>query len=99
MLHYTATELLAVLLLCSGAAGSAPSGPWDSFNFAPETRLVRPTAVHLLSGSVQNARNLISSSGKAEFSNGSWVTLDFEKEVCPLCFVCNLFASNICIEY
>lgn len=81
-LHHSAPGFLAFSLLLRGAAGSAPSGPWDSFNFAPKTRVVRPTAVNKLSGSVQNAKNLISSSGKATLSNGSWVALDFGKEVC-----------------
>lgn len=81
MLCRTASGLLAVFLLSSSAAGSAPSGPWDSFNFAPATRVVRPTSVHQTGGSVQHVSNLVLSTGKATLANGSWVALDFGKEV------------------
>ena len=64
------------------ALASAPKGPWDAFNYAPESRLVRPTGVFQTVGSVDSASELVSETGAASISgNGSWVTLDFGKEV------------------
>ena len=64
------------------AWAAAPSGPWDTFNLAPASRVVRPTAVKESHGSVQNGRGLLTGTGKATFSgNESWLTLDFGKEV------------------
>lgn len=76
--------LLAVFLLSGAVAGSAPSShgaPWDSFNFAPKSRVVRPTALHAINGPVQHASNLLTNSGKATLTNGTWAALDFGKEV------------------
>ncbi|KAL5523451.1 hypothetical protein ACEPAG_7624 [Sanghuangporus baumii] len=69
-------------LLTAIALASAPRGPWDAFNYAPEGRLVRPTGVFQTVGSVNNATELLSETGAASVTgNGSWVTLDFGKEV------------------
>lgn len=82
--------LLAVFLLSGAVAGSVPSshgGPWDSFNFAPKSRVVRPTALHAINGPVQHASNLLTNSGKATLTNGTWVALDFGKEVCTCLWI------------
>lgn len=74
---------LVVASLCAGLSfASAPSGPWDAFNYAPESRIVRPAAVFRLHGNVENASDLISSSASAMLNgSGSYVSLDFGKEV------------------
>ena len=60
---------------------AAPSGPWDQFNYAPDSRTVRPVSVHSSNGSVQDGSSLIESNGKAKLSGrGSWIALDFGKE-------------------
>ncbi|KAF8893301.1 hypothetical protein BD779DRAFT_1041290 [Infundibulicybe gibba] len=60
-----------------------PSGPWDAFNFAPSSKLVRPATIHSTNGSVQNAAGLVhDSAGVATLSgSGSYLVLDFSKEV------------------
>ena len=75
--------IYASLLYAASVLGLAPKGPWDSFNLAPRTRIVRPTGVHSQQGNVKNS-NLLLQDGKnaAVFgSTGSWVALDFGKEV------------------
>ncbi|EKM80982.1 hypothetical protein AGABI1DRAFT_37827 [Agaricus bisporus var. burnettii JB137-S8] len=75
------TSFIAVVLIAADAFGLAPHGPWDQFNFAPESRISRPTQIHSIQGNVQNADALISS-GTANFNgNSSFVTLDFGLEV------------------
>jgi hypothetical protein len=72
----------AVVSFASVVCGSAPSGPWDTFNLAPAARVVRPTAIKETSGSVSNGRGLLTEDGRATLSgNESWLTLDFGKEV------------------
>ena len=80
--------LLVALAATVGAWGAAPSGPWDAFNLAPESKVVRPTAVKESHGSIQNGKALLTSSGRATFSaNESWLTLDFGKEVCHSAYI------------
>ncbi|KAL5485523.1 hypothetical protein ACEPAI_8165 [Sanghuangporus weigelae] len=75
-------RLVLSSLFTATALASAPKGPWDAFNYAPESRLVRPTGVFQMVGSVNNATELLSETGAASITgNGSWVTLDFGKEV------------------
>lgn len=83
------TAMRGIMLLAALASGvsfawaTAPSGPWDTFNLAPATRVVRPTSVKKSHGSIKNGNALLTSSGQAIFSaNESWLTLDFGKEVC-----------------
>ncbi|OBZ74807.1 hypothetical protein A0H81_05206 [Grifola frondosa] len=68
---------------CDGSTGSAPSGPWDVFNYAPESRTVHPRSVRETSGAVSNAEGLLAQgTGGATLSgNSSWITLDFGFEV------------------
>jgi hypothetical protein len=73
----------------SGVLALAPAGPWDAFNLAPASRVVWPTAIHGVTGTVDTPENLIGDNGFATISgNGSFVTLDYGKEV--------LFLSAIC---
>ncbi|THH04410.1 hypothetical protein EW145_g5548 [Phellinidium pouzarii] len=77
------SKLLVLFLACCGlTSASVLSGPWDAFSYATDSRTVRPTSVFKTEGSVLNAIGLISPAGEATLqSNGSWVVLDFEKEV------------------
>lgn len=69
---------------------AAPAGPWDAFNYAPESRTVYPSAVRQVEGSVVGAENLVGGGGEGGSAvlegEGSYVVLDFGKEVrfrCP----------------
>ncbi|KAH9476632.1 hypothetical protein JR316_0010545 [Psilocybe cubensis] len=74
--------LLFVLLRLELSCASAPSGPWDAFNLAPESKTVYPAAIHSSHGSVKNSNLLVKNKGKASLStNGSWIALDFGIEV------------------
>ena len=75
--------LLSFLLLGTYTGCSAPSGPWDEFNFAPESRTVYPRAVWGTYGNVTNAENVISDGSLTLSGNGSYVALDFGYEVTP----------------
>ncbi|KAI0921965.1 hypothetical protein AcW1_004197 [Taiwanofungus camphoratus] len=72
---------LIVLSFVQFVRGSAPSGPWDSFNYAPVSRTVEPRAIRLLNGTVIGAESLISRGSATLASGGSWVTFDFGLEV------------------
>lgn len=81
----TMLHLVLSLLLLRYASASAPSGPWDAFNYAPKSKTVYPAGIHSISGTVNNAQRLVHNSGSATLSgNGSWVALDFGVEVRPL---------------
>lgn len=75
--------LVCLLLYALSCSAKAPSGPWDAFNYAPTTKTVGPVAIHSTNGSVVGASGLANStSGNATLSgNGSYVVLDFGKEV------------------
>lgn len=69
---------------------TAPAGPWDAFNYAPESKTVYPSAVRQVQGNVVAAENLVGSGGEGGSAvlegEGSYVVLDFGKEVrfgCP----------------
>ncbi|KAF9523611.1 Six-hairpin glycosidase [Crepidotus variabilis] len=74
---------LFILTFVSGPSlGSAPSGPWDAFNYAPASKTLYPTAIRVVSGTVKNQNLLIGNKGSATLSgNGSYVALDYGKEV------------------
>ncbi|KAI0314054.1 Six-hairpin glycosidase [Amylostereum chailletii] len=75
-------SLSFVLFPASLAWAAAPAGPWDEFNYAPESRTVYPTAIYRVHGTVENASDLAGNQGSATLSgNNSYVTLDFGKEV------------------
>ncbi|TFK45478.1 glycoside hydrolase family 78 protein [Heliocybe sulcata] len=69
--------------LATSCVARAPSGPWDVFNYAPASKTVYPARVYGVTGSVSGADGLVDgNAGQAVFSsNGSYVTLDFGKEV------------------
>lgn len=78
-----------------GVNAVAPAGPWDAFNYAPESRTVYPSSVRLTEGSVVGSDNLVggSANGSATLEGaGSYVVLDFGKEVRishPYCHSCS----------
>uniref|UniRef100_D8Q5F2 Glycoside hydrolase family 78 protein n=1 Tax=Schizophyllum commune (strain H4-8 / FGSC 9210) TaxID=578458 RepID=D8Q5F2_SCHCM len=77
------THLILVWALISCATASAPSGPWDDFNYAPASRTVYPAGIHGTNGDVENTDGLLSAdAGSATLSGtDAWVTIDFGKEV------------------
>ncbi|KAI0312129.1 Six-hairpin glycosidase [Amylostereum chailletii] len=75
-------RLCSVFFSASLAWAAAPAGPWDDFNYSPESRTVYPTAIYRVNGTVENASNLAGNQGSATLlGNNSYVTLDFGKEV------------------
>ena len=76
-----ATFLLSFLLLGAYARCSAPSGPWDAFNFAPASRTAYPQAVREVHGNVTGASDLLFNGSITLSGDGSYITLDFGLEV------------------
>lgn len=75
-------QLAYIIFLLGFALGSAPNGPWDAFNFAPNSRTVWPRSVNRAVGSVRGANNLLTQTGVATLSGKqSYLTLDFGVEV------------------
>ncbi|KZT25006.1 glycoside hydrolase family 78 protein [Neolentinus lepideus HHB14362 ss-1] len=73
--------LIFVLFTISTWA-SAPSGPWDAFNYAPKSTVVWPTAVYHVEGAVDGANSLVENRGAATLAgSGAWLALDFGVEV------------------
>ena len=88
-------SLLFAPLLVAAVLGAAPSGPWDAFNLAPESRDVYPHAVHEYGGDVVGADGLVAK-GSATFSgNGAYVTLDFGLEVRVSRFMSDMMLSAV----
>ncbi|CCM05942.1 uncharacterized protein FIBRA_08181 [Fibroporia radiculosa] len=79
----TMLSLLVTAILVKSALCSAPSGPWDPFNLAPESRTVYALAIHGVNGTVLDASNLVGEKGGCAIlaGDGSYVTLDFGYEV------------------
>ncbi|GJE95602.1 glycoside hydrolase family 78 protein [Phanerochaete sordida] len=74
--------LLVLLSTATACWCVAPAGPWDAFNLAPASRVVRPTSVKAVTGAVQDVDALLSETGRATLAgNQSWLTLDFGKEI------------------
>lgn len=77
--------LIAALLFAAPATSRAPAGPWDAFNFAPSNRTFTAQSVRSIVGQVDGADNLIGNAtttdGATFTGNGSYVVLDFGKEV------------------
>ncbi|KAH8101215.1 Six-hairpin glycosidase [Cristinia sonorae] len=81
MVFFSAVFGFLLLTSSSCVLGSAPKGPWDKFNYAPD-RVVRPRSITKAVGSVRGEKNLVKSHGSATVSGkGSWVTVDFGIEV------------------
>ncbi|KAJ7061482.1 Six-hairpin glycosidase [Mycena amicta] len=75
-------RLFVIISLVSSGLCLAPAGPWDAFNYAPNSKTVYPASIHSTVGTVTNANELVDNAGSATLSgNGSWLTLDFGKEV------------------
>ncbi len=55
--------------------------PGDTYNYAPSSRTVRPTAIFTTTGNVTSPANLLAGNPTRLNGNGSSVTLDFGKEV------------------
>ncbi|KAL1693236.1 Six-hairpin glycosidase-like protein [Schizophyllum commune] len=74
---------LALACAHSPVRASAPSGPWDDFNYAPSSRTVSPTAIYKYDGDVENPEGLLGSDPASATLQGvgAWVALDFGKEV------------------
>lgn len=78
--------ILHILLLSTTCLALAPKGPWDRFNFAPESRIVRPVSIKHVNGTVSSSSVLVDqkATGFATLQGGSWIALDFGKEVTRL---------------
>ena len=75
-------RLAYIFLSLTFVLGSAPNGPWDAFNFAPDSRTVWPRSINRAIGSAKGASNLLTKAGIATLSGSqSYVTLDFGIEV------------------
>ncbi|KAJ7242348.1 glycoside hydrolase family 78 protein [Mycena haematopus] len=76
-------QFYSLALLIPLCAALAPNGPWDAFNYAPESKVVRPVSVRNVSGTVEGADGLVQESdAQATFiGNSSYVVLDWGKEV------------------
>ncbi|KAK7032676.1 glycoside hydrolase family 78 protein [Favolaschia claudopus] len=74
---------LYVILALPLCGALAPKGPWDAFNYAPASKIVKPVSIRSVSGSVRGAQGLVqNSAAQATFSgNSSFVVLDWGKEV------------------
>ena len=82
MAFILSTVWFVISLWAAASLGSAPRGPWDAFNYAPATRVVRPTAIFRTNGAVSGPEKLLQEEGKATLSGeGSYISLDFGKEV------------------
>jgi len=62
-------------------AAVAPTGPWSSYMLSPSTRTLAPVAIFKTNGTVQNPNNLLTGSAAMISGRGSYVVLDFGKEV------------------
>jgi hypothetical protein len=68
----------------AGTAARAASGaqqPWQAYNLAPLSRTVRPAAVYATHGTVQNPADMLSGQPTRLAGQGSYIVLDFGKEV------------------
>ena len=60
---------------------AASGNPWDVYMLAPATRTLTPVAIYTTSGTVSNPTNVLSGSATRISGTGSYITLDFGKEV------------------
>ncbi|KAJ7908865.1 glycoside hydrolase family 78 protein [Mycena leptocephala] len=76
-------HLYSLVLSIPICAALAPTGPWDAFNYAPASKIVKPVSVRSISGNVRGAQGLVqNSNAQATFTgNSSFVVLDWGKEV------------------
>lgn len=102
--HAGATAALAaaavtvpLTLTAPPATAAAPQNgqaarPWDAYNLSPTSRTLRPVAVHTTNGTVTGAQHVLSGRRTTLTGAGSYVTLDFGKDVTGLTTVS--FASS-----
>ncbi|MCD9021537.1 hypothetical protein [Cohnella silvisoli] len=62
-------------------ATTASAAVWDQYNLAPTTRTVSPISIYATNGTVQNPNNIITGGAALILGAGSYVVLDFGKEV------------------
>lgn len=74
-------RLIVVFTLAVAILGTAPAGPWDAFNLAPESRTVYPRAIYGFSGTAGDVHGLVSGGSLTLPSNTSFITLDFGYEI------------------
>ncbi|KAJ7253282.1 glycoside hydrolase family 78 protein [Mycena rebaudengoi] len=74
---------LSAVLLPTLCVALAPKGPWDAFNYAPASKIVKPVSIRSVSGDVSGAEGLVeSSAAQVTFTgDGSFVVLDWGIEV------------------
>ncbi len=58
-----------------------PKSVSDKYNYAPSTRTLKPIAVQGMMGSIVNPNNVLNGDATAIVGNGSYLVLDFGKEV------------------
>ncbi|MCO5997274.1 alpha-L-rhamnosidase-related protein [Actinoallomurus rhizosphaericola] len=63
------------------AAKAVGAHPWDAYNLSPKTRTVRPTAIYKTNGTVTDPSAVLSGETTRISGNGSYLTLDFGKDV------------------
>ncbi|MFD0514447.1 hypothetical protein ACFQ0Q_37280 [Streptomyces aureus] len=68
----------------SGALPSAARHPWDAYNYSPQSRTLKPVAIHSTVGSVTDASAALSGKSTRLSGTGSAVTFDFGKDVSGL---------------
>ncbi len=73
--------MLLYFLLLPVVLAVAPGGPWDRFNYAPESKTIYPQDVYKIVGSVSGGSKLVGNIGSATLSPKSWIALDFGIEV------------------
>ncbi|MFB4314297.1 trehalase family glycosidase [Actinomadura sp. 21ATH] len=61
-----------------------PSRPWEAYNLSPDTRTVRPVAVHATKGQVSDPDAVLKGRRTTLSGAGASLTLDFGKEVSGL---------------
>jgi hypothetical protein len=72
---------LSMLTASVNADTTSTRGPWDAYNYAPQSRTLTPVAVYTTHGRVENPQNLLAGKPTRLVGNGSYLTLDFGKEV------------------
>ena len=77
------TCFLLLGFLLPRTTASAPSGPWDDFNYAPASRIVYPQRIYDTNGDVEHEDGLLLADANPTTLSGAdaWVTIDFGKEV------------------
>ncbi|GLY92042.1 alpha-L-rhamnosidase C-terminal domain-containing protein [Actinoallomurus iriomotensis] len=62
-------------------AKAGATRPWDAYNLSPKTRTIRPVAIYNSNGSVTDPSAVLTGEQTRISGKGSYVTLDFGKEV------------------